>query len=82
MSAQQPRAQVITQHRFGGPEVLEVEERPCRGPAAGEILVRVRAAGVGPADWLARSGAVPRYGEPPFTAGQDVSGEVVEAGTG
>ncbi|MFI8190492.1 NADP-dependent oxidoreductase [Streptomyces sp. NPDC085946] len=82
MSAQQPRAQVITQHRFGGPDVLEIEERPCPAPAPGEVLVRVRAAGVNPADWLARSGAVPRYGEPPFTAGQDVSGEVVETGAG
>jgi NADPH:quinone reductase-like Zn-dependent oxidoreductase len=42
------------------------------------VLVRVRAAGVNPADWKIRSGQVTRFGEPPFTLGLDVCG-VVEA---
>jgi NADPH:quinone reductase-like Zn-dependent oxidoreductase len=75
-----PRTQVITQHRFGGPDVLEIAEHPRPEPGPGEILLRVHAAGVGPVDRLARSGAAPLYGEPPFTLGQDVSGEVEEAG--
>ncbi|MBN0046167.1 NADP-dependent oxidoreductase [Streptomyces actuosus] len=74
--------QVITQHRFGGPEVLQIENRPRPGPTAGEVLLRVRAVGVNPADWLARSGTAPRYGEPPFTLGRDVSGVVEETGAG
>ncbi|MEU7059841.1 NADP-dependent oxidoreductase [Streptomyces sp. NPDC046197] len=78
MTTAHPRTQVITQHRFGGPEVLQVEERPRPEPAGEEILLRVRAAGVNPVDRLVRSGALPLYGKPPFTLGRDVSG-VVEA---
>ncbi|MFE9441294.1 NADP-dependent oxidoreductase [Streptomyces sp. NPDC006602] len=80
MTTAQPRTQVMTQHRFGGPEVLTLEERPRPVPAAGEVLVRVRAAGVGPEDGQARSGSAPVYGEPPFTLGRDVSGVVEEVG--
>ncbi|GAB2875449.1 NADP-dependent oxidoreductase [Streptomyces deserti] len=82
MTTEHPRTQVITQHRFGEPEVLELAERPCPEPAPGEILLHVHAAGVNPADWLARSGAAPLYGEPPFTLGQDVSGVVQAVGAG
>ncbi|MDN0199625.1 NADP-dependent oxidoreductase [Streptomyces sp. S.PNR 29] len=71
---------VITQHRFGGPDVLEIEDRPRPVPAPDEVLLRVRAVGVNPVDWLARSGTAPLYGEPPFTLGQDVSGVVEAAG--
>ena len=78
MTTELPRTQVITQRRFGGPEVLEIEERPLPRPAPGEVLVRVRAAAVNHLDLLVRSGTVPLYGEPPFTLGSDVSG-VVEA---
>ncbi|KAB1143706.1 NADP-dependent oxidoreductase [Streptomyces luteolifulvus] len=80
MTTEQSRTLAMTQHRFGGPEVLELEQRPRPRPAEDEILLRVHAAGVGPADWLARSGADPLYGEPPFTPGQDVSGVVEAAG--
>ncbi|WP_131787932.1 NADP-dependent oxidoreductase [Protofrankia symbiont of Coriaria ruscifolia] len=71
----------ISQHVYGGPEVLEVVEidRPAPGP--GEVLVRVSAAGVNPADWKIRSGLVRRFGDPPFTLGLDLCG-VVEAISG
>ncbi|GAA2525292.1 NADP-dependent oxidoreductase [Streptomyces levis] len=82
MTTAEPRAQVITQHRFGGPEVLEVEERPRPAPGPGEVLLRVHASAVDPADRLARSGAAPLFGEPPFTPGRDVSGEIEEVGAG
>jgi NADPH:quinone reductase-like Zn-dependent oxidoreductase len=78
MTTELPRTQVIIQRRFGGPEVLEVAERPLPPPGPGEILLRVRAAAVNHLDLLVRSGTVPLYGEPPFTLGSDVSG-VVEA---
>lgn len=81
MPTEHPRTQVMTQHRFGGPDVLEIEDRPRPTPADGEILLRVRAASVNPEDWLARSGTAPLYGEPPFTLGQDVSGVVEATGT-
>jgi NADPH:quinone reductase-like Zn-dependent oxidoreductase len=47
--------QAIVQDRFGAPEVLELAEVP--EPQAGddEVLVRVRAASVNPADWYAMS---------------------------
>jgi NADPH:quinone reductase-like Zn-dependent oxidoreductase len=71
----------ISQRAFGGPDVLEVTEtdRPVPGP--GEVLVRVHAAGVNPADGKRRAGLLRRFGEPPFTVGLDLAGVVV-AGTG
>ncbi|WP_216898522.1 NADP-dependent oxidoreductase [Nocardia alni] len=69
----------ITQNRFGGPDVLETVEVPRPTPGPGEVLVRVTATSVNPADWKLRSGEVTRLGEPPFTLGFDVSGTVVEA---
>ncbi|MBW8484309.1 NADP-dependent oxidoreductase [Actinomadura parmotrematis] len=64
----------------GGPEVLrEIEiERPEPGP--GEVLVRVRAAGVNPTDWKHRAGG--GLLAPPFVPGWDVSGVVEAAGPG
>jgi NADPH:quinone reductase-like Zn-dependent oxidoreductase len=68
-------------HRFGGPEVLCYEDVPCPVPAAGEVLVRVYAAGVNPADWKTRSGrgvAGRLRDRLPITVGWDLAG-VVEA---
>lgn len=72
MAARTMRA--ITQHEFGGPEVLHVEERPVPEPLPTEVRVRVQAAGVNPVDWKTRSGrGMARVlGEPPFTVGWDV----------
>ncbi|RZS37093.1 NADPH:quinone reductase-like Zn-dependent oxidoreductase [Herbihabitans rhizosphaerae] len=70
----------INQQVLGGPEVLELVEVDPPVPADGEVLVRVRAAGVNPADWKLRSGVVDRIGPPPFRLGLEFSG-VVE-GTG
>ncbi|GAA1655959.1 NADP-dependent oxidoreductase [Catellatospora bangladeshensis] len=71
----------VRQDSLGGPEVLRVAEvaRPSPGPT--EVLVRVHAAGVNPVDWKVRrrGGA---FGEPPFTVGWDVSGEVAAIGAG
>ncbi|GAA2715655.1 MULTISPECIES: NADP-dependent oxidoreductase [Streptomyces] len=76
---------VISQRSLGGPEVLEVREvpeaeRPSPGP--GEVLVRVRATGVNPADWKVRSGYVEWFGAPPFVLGHEFSGEVAATGEG
>jgi NADPH:quinone reductase-like Zn-dependent oxidoreductase len=43
-------------HNFGPPDVVLVEDVPRPVPAAGELLVRVVAAGVGPWDALIREG--------------------------
>ncbi|MEV0210321.1 NADP-dependent oxidoreductase [Streptomyces sp. NPDC050788] len=80
--AQAPRAQKMTQRRFGGPEVLEPAEGPRPAPAPGEILLRVHAVAVNPVDLQIRSGRAPLYGQPPFTLGCDVSGTVEALGDG
>ncbi|GAA2347898.1 NADP-dependent oxidoreductase [Saccharopolyspora halophila] len=54
-------------------------ERPEPGP--GEVLVRVRAAGVNPTDWKHRGGQG-FLGQPPYVLGWDVSGVVEEIGVG
>ncbi|ARH89786.1 NADP-dependent oxidoreductase [Streptomyces sp. MOE7] len=68
----------VSQRRYGGPDVLEIVETDRPTPGPGQALVRVRAAGVNPADWKIRSGAVRKFGEPPITLGLDLCG-VVEA---
>lgn len=72
----------ISQQTLGGPEVLtEVKlPQPVAGP--GQILVRVRAAGLNPTDWRHRATAGLFLPEPPFVLGWDVSGEVAATGIG
>ncbi|MFC4472608.1 NADP-dependent oxidoreductase [Streptomyces xiangluensis] len=82
MTTALPRTRVMTQHRFGGPEVLVIEEQERPVPGPGEVLLRVRAVGVNALDRLVRSGAAPVLGEPPFTLGGDVSGVVEATGEG
>src|SRR3954466_5687807 len=64
-------------HETGGPEVLKWEEFPDPEPADGEVLIRVRAASVNPADWKARQG----YREMPLPTviGLDMSGTVEQS---
>ncbi|MFJ8628065.1 NADP-dependent oxidoreductase [Kitasatospora sp. NPDC093550] len=69
----------IVQREVGGPEVLEVAEVERPRLRSGEVLVRVKAAGVNPVDVAVRAGLFPLLGEPPFTVGWDVSGIVAEA---
>ena len=68
-------------HRFGAPDVVVVEEVPRPAPAAGELLIRVAASGVGPWDALIREGKSKVSPPPPLTLGSDLSGVVEEAGS-
>src|SRR4051812_31235267 len=70
----------VVQDSVGGPEVLKLVERASPQPGPGEILVRVKAAGINPVDLAVRSGAYPLLGEPPFTVGWDISGTVAALG--
>jgi putative PIG3 family NAD(P)H quinone oxidoreductase len=75
------RAAVIT--RFGGPEVLEIQDRPAPEPKEGEILVRVRASALNRADLLQRQGNYPApAGAPQDIPGLEFAGEVADAGAG
>ncbi|MBI4978654.1 MAG: NADPH:quinone reductase [Spirochaetes bacterium] len=69
-------------HEFGGPEVLKLEETQRPEPAEGQLLVRVYAAGVNPADTYVRSGNYPIKPELPFTPGTDGAGTVEMIGRG
>ncbi|MFD9904849.1 NADP-dependent oxidoreductase [Streptomyces sp. NPDC059063] len=73
----------VSQDRAGAPDVLKVVEAPRPVPGRGEVLVRVRAAGVNPADWKTRERGVFADGSvPPFTLGFDVAGVVAAVGAG
>jgi NADPH:quinone reductase-like Zn-dependent oxidoreductase len=75
------RAVVITKH--GDLSVLKVEERPDPPPpAAGEVRIAVRAAGVNFADHLARVGLYPDAPKPPSVVGYEVSGTIEAVGHG
>lgn len=43
--------QAVVRHRYGSPDVLEMEDVPKPTPGDGEVLIRVRAASVNAADW-------------------------------
>ncbi|HKF14147.1 MAG TPA: NADPH:quinone oxidoreductase family protein [Gaiellaceae bacterium] len=60
----------------GGPEQLQLEEAPDPEPGDGEVLVRVRAAGVNFADVLVRQGRYPQPPELPTVPGSEIAGEV------
>lgn len=66
----------VRMHDFGGPEVLKYEDVPKPAPGPGEVLVRVKAAGINPVDWKLRDGMGRSMLKPPFTLGFDVSGVV------
>lgn len=70
---------VITQQKFGGPEVLTFVDAPEPQPLPTEVLVRVKAIGLNPLEARLRAGEFPLLGEPPFVLGWDISGVVAEA---
>jgi synaptic vesicle membrane protein VAT-1 len=74
------RQAVITRH--GPPEVFSMREGPDPDPAAGELRVRVRAAGVNFADVLARLGLYPDAPKPPMVVGYEVAGRIDAVGSG
>jgi NADPH2:quinone reductase len=65
-------------HTFGGPEVMQVEEVPTPSPQAGQVLVRLAAAGLNYIDVYQRSGLYPN--PLPYTMGLEGSGIVAAVG--
>ena len=68
--------------RFGGPEVLELQEVPIPEPGPGQVRIRVKAAGLNYADIMQRDGLYPNGPKAPFGAGFEVAGLVDALGTG
>ena len=72
---------VVTQH--GGPEVLQMVEADLPEPQAGEVRVKILAAGVSAYDLMfRRSRSLPGTPRVPFTLGEDVVGVVDKLGEG
>ncbi len=72
---------IIVTH-YGGPDELRVVEEECPEPKAGEVRVRVLAAGVALPDVMAREGIHPETPPVPFTPGWDLVGVVDRLGAG
>jgi len=70
----------IRVREFGGPEVLKVEEVPTPKPGPGQVLVRVKAAGVNPYDTYMRNGTYAIKPPLPYTPGSDAAGTVEAVG--
>jgi len=72
----------IRVHKFGGPEVMQIEEVPTPKPGPGQVLVQILAAGVNPADTYARTGNYAVLPSLPYTPGTDGAGVVESIGDG
>src|SRR5437016_13130609 len=83
-SATSQTMKTVRIHKYGGPEVLQYEDAPRPKPQAGEVLVRVHAAGVNPIDWKVREGHMKDFWPHkfPLILGWDLSGVVEELGRG
>jgi NADPH2:quinone reductase len=73
---------VIAIRAPGGPEMLVAEQRPVPQPAAGEVLVKVAAAGVNRPDVAQRQGNYPPPKGATDIPGLEIAGEVVALGAG
>src|SRR3977135_3889543 len=81
--AQSPTMKAIVVHEYGGPNVLKYEDAPRPEPKENEVLVRVIACGVNPADPLIVSGKYAKeFGTHlPLIPGYDVAGVVEKTGS-
>jgi NADPH2:quinone reductase len=72
----------IRVNEFGGPEKLKLEEVPDPKAGAGQVVVKIAAAGVNPAEVYIRSGTYPRKPQLPYTPGTDGAGTILSVGEG
>jgi NADPH:quinone reductase-like Zn-dependent oxidoreductase len=75
------QTRIIVTH-YGGPDALQVVEEDRPEPQAGEVRVKVLAAGVSLPDLMMREGIHPETPSVPFTPGWDLVGMVDRLGTG
>lgn len=72
----------IRVHEFGGPEKLKLEQIADLKPGAGQVVVKIRAAGVNPVETYIRTGTYAVKPNLPYTPGADGAGEVTAVGEG
>jgi NADPH2:quinone reductase len=70
----------IRVHQFGDPSVMKLEETADTSPAAGQVLIDVKAAGVNPVDTYIRTGQYALLPPLPYTPGSDAAGVVTALG--
>lgn len=70
----------IRVHEFGAPEVMRLEEVPDLQPGPGQVVVKMKASGVNPADTYTRSGSYARKPALPYTPGVDGAGVIESVG--
>ncbi|MGH9455142.1 MAG: NADPH:quinone reductase [Terriglobia bacterium] len=70
----------IRVHEFGAPQVMRLEEVQDLKPAAGQVLVRVKAVGVNPVDAYVRAGGYAMKPAFPYTPGADAAGTIEAVG--
>jgi NADPH2:quinone reductase len=71
----------IVVSEFGGPEKLLLRDVPDPQPGPGQLVVRIRAAGVNPVEGYIRSGSYAIKPQLPYIPGADGAGEVLRLGT-
>ena len=76
------RMAAIQYDGFGGPDVLRMRHIAIPSPGPGQVLIRVKAASVVPADWKLRAGHLTRLFQVTFpkTPGRDGAGIVAATG--
>jgi NADPH:quinone reductase-like Zn-dependent oxidoreductase len=73
---------IVRAHDYGSPDVLRFEQAPIPEPGAGQLRIRLKAAGVNPVDWKTRSGMYKQFWplQFPWTPGIDGAGTVDAVG--
>ena len=74
--------QAVRIHEYGGPETLAFEKAPRPQPAPDQVLIKLKAAGVNPTDFVTRAGAYKQFMpiEFPWTPGLEGAGVIEAAG--
>src|SRR5712691_8212375 len=72
------RMKAIRVHQFGDPSVMKLEEMPDQANGPGQVLVKIKAAGVNPVDSYIRAGQYGALPALPYIPGADAAG-IVEA---
>jgi len=76
------RMKAVRIAKYGGPDVLSVDEVPAPTPAPDEVVIAVRATSVNPVDWLVRDGGAKSFVKVKFPVilGCDLAGEIAQVG--